>query len=48
MTLAQLFKRILPYMKPHRFLLAATLSLTQDGIIGSCRIARPAGFHGFR
>ncbi len=31
MTLAQLFKRIVPYVKPHRFLLLATLSLTLLG-----------------
>ena len=31
MTLAQLFKRIVPYVKPHRFLLVATLSLTLLG-----------------
>ena len=31
MTLAQLFKRIIPYVKPYRFLLAATLSLTLLG-----------------
>ena len=31
MNLAQLFKRILPYVKPFRFLLAATLLLTLFG-----------------
>ena len=31
MTLAQLFKRIIPYVKPYRFLLVATLSLTLLG-----------------
>ena len=31
MTLFQLFRRIIPYVKPHRFLLAATLSLTLIG-----------------
>ena len=31
MTLAQLFRRIVPYVKPHRLLLAATLSFTLLG-----------------
>ena len=31
MTLFQLFRRIVPYVKPHRFLLVATLSLTLVG-----------------
>ena len=31
MTLAQLFRRIIPYVKPHRWLLFATLSLTLVG-----------------
>ena len=35
MTLAQLFKRIVPYVKPHRFLLLATLSLTLLGSLSS-------------
>ncbi len=31
MTLAQLFRRIVPYVKPYRWLLFATLSLTLVG-----------------
>lgn len=31
MTLAQLFRRIVPYVKPYRLLLVATLSLTLLG-----------------